>query len=500
METARRTWQSVLVALRRILLSNGDATFQVVVSNGGMPILPTSMTYLNLIAGDFNGDGNADFAILGEDASENGTVYIVPGNGNGTFQTPISYSVGNAGSVPIGTFSMLAGDFNGDGRADLAVGNTGQYVAILLGTGSGRTQTITFGPLSDVAFPTAPFPLTASASSGLSVSFFSSTPLTCTVSGITVTIVGNGGCSITAIQAGNTGFGAAPAVTQRFAVHFADVAPSQYYAAAVDLLAQYGMTAGCGSGDFCASSIATRAEAAIFLVRAVYGGDSFSASATPYFTDVQPGDFGFKWIQKLFELGITAGCGVGTFCPNDSLTRDEVAILIVRVRLGLALAGRIPTFTWSTTPYFADVPASDFAFPWVQRMKQENITSGCGTAAYCPNSPVTRGDMAIFPHARSLQSAAARGNAGADDDQSRNTRAGFRGNFHDYPGVSTNFLQGTTTIGPIPGVTTGPVTVTSPTTLTVQLMAAANAAVQPFSIMAITGTEQAVLPNGLVIQ
>jgi hypothetical protein len=67
-------------------------------------------------------------------------------------------------------------------------------------------------------------------------------------------------------------------------------------------------------------------------------------------------------------------------------------------------------------------------------------------------------------------------------------------------GTTTHFVQGTTTLSAIPGVTAGTVTVNSATSLTVQLTAAANANPQPYSIVAITGSEQDVLPNGLVIQ
>ena len=77
--------------------------------------------------------------------------------------------------------------------------------------------------------------------------------------------------------------------------------------------------------------------------------------------------------------------------------------------------------------------------------------------------------------------------------------AGASGTF-TLTGVNTNFVQGTTTLSPIPGVTIGTITVTSPTTLTVRLTAASDATAQPDSILAITGTEEAVLPNGLTIQ
>ncbi len=78
--------------------------------------------------------------------------------------------------------------------------------------------TIAFGPLSDVTLGTAPFTISATASSGLPVTFTSTTPAVCTVAGSTVTIVATGTCSITATQAGNATYSAATPVTQSFTV------------------------------------------------------------------------------------------------------------------------------------------------------------------------------------------------------------------------------------------------------------------------------------------
>jgi hypothetical protein len=67
-------------------------------------------------------------------------------------------------------------------------------------------------------------------------------------------------------------------------------------------------------------------------------------------------------------------------------------------------------------------------------------------------------------------------------------------------GVNTNFVQGTTQVTAGAGITVGTVTVTSATTLSVPLTVAGNAAVGPRTLVATTGSEQAVLPNGLVVQ
>ncbi len=79
-------------------------------------------------------------------------------------------------------------------------------------------QTITFGALSNQLFGTAPFTVSATASSGLPVSFNSQTTSVCTVSAATVTLVSVGTCTIQATQAGNTNYAAAPTVNQSFQV------------------------------------------------------------------------------------------------------------------------------------------------------------------------------------------------------------------------------------------------------------------------------------------
>jgi hypothetical protein len=79
-------------------------------------------------------------------------------------------------------------------------------------------QTINFGALANRTLGAAPFAISATASSGLAVSFASATSGVCTVSGVTVTLVGAGVCTITASQAGNANYAAATPVSQSFTV------------------------------------------------------------------------------------------------------------------------------------------------------------------------------------------------------------------------------------------------------------------------------------------
>ena len=113
----------------KVLLGNGDGTFQLSFTyQGAFHINPTA-----LAVGDFNGDGKPDLVV--EDGG-NGLLSILLGNGDGTFQPPASlYSIPSSAA---GLSSVAVGDFNGDGKADLAVAN--QSLVILLGNGDGTFQ------------------------------------------------------------------------------------------------------------------------------------------------------------------------------------------------------------------------------------------------------------------------------------------------------------------------------------------------------------------------
>jgi hypothetical protein len=120
-----------------VLLGNGDGTFQAAVeyAAGTNPV--------SLAVGDFNGDGNTDLVVanLGDGSSTAGSIGILLGVGDGTFRPQLTYSAGfNPGYV-------VVADFNGDGKADLAVASDGSAgsLDVLLGNGDGTFQaTLTY--------------------------------------------------------------------------------------------------------------------------------------------------------------------------------------------------------------------------------------------------------------------------------------------------------------------------------------------------------------------
>lgn len=112
-----------------VLLGNGDGSFQ------NAQITPLGNYPSALIVGDLNQDGDQD-VIVGH--FEDLNISVLLGNGDGTFQAPVSYPTGSLGDVT----ALALGDFDGDGALDvIASVQSAQNILIFLGNGDGTFQT-----------------------------------------------------------------------------------------------------------------------------------------------------------------------------------------------------------------------------------------------------------------------------------------------------------------------------------------------------------------------
>ncbi len=173
---------------------------------------------------------------------------------------------------------------------------------------------------------------------------------------------------------------------------FADVPSSHWAFDNVTAIYDANITAGCGNGFYCPDNTVTREQMAAFLVRTVWGEPPTNACAgVAPFSDVDPAGWACGYIQRLAALGLTTGCGAGNYCPSALVSREQMAAFLVR-----ALEGEPAANSCASGAPFTDVDAGGWACPYIQRLKALGITNGCGNGNYCPDANVQRDEMAAF--------------------------------------------------------------------------------------------------------
>jgi hypothetical protein len=185
--------------------------------------------------------------------------------------------------------------------------------------------------------------------------------------------------------------GASRPWTLHIGASFFDVPSSNPFYAFIEDIFHHGVTGCCGAGIYCPGLDVTRAQMAVFILKAEHGGAFAPPSCAGVFADVAcPSPFA-AWIEQLAAEGITGGCGGGDYCPNNPVTRAQMAVFLLKGRQGAAY---VPP---ACAGLFGDVACpAGFAVDWIEELAAEGITAGCGGGNYCPDDPNTRGQMAVF--------------------------------------------------------------------------------------------------------
>jgi hypothetical protein len=157
-----------------------------------------------------------------------------------------------------------------------------------------------------------------------------------------------------------------------------------------------GITIGCSQIPplYCPEQNVTRAEMAVFLERGLNDPGYLPPLGTGVlFADVPITYWAVNWIEQLYADGITVGCDTSPlrYCPNQSVTRAEMAAFLLRAKYG---AGFTPPVV--TESQFIDVPLTHWAVNWVAKLAADGITTGVTPTQFNPEGFVTRAQMAAF--------------------------------------------------------------------------------------------------------
>ena len=173
---------------------------------------------------------------------------------------------------------------------------------------------------------------------------------------------------------------------------FADV-PNTYWSwSYIEGLYNAGVTGGCSNTprNYCPTTTVTRDQMAVFLLRGEHGSSYSPPLPSGVFGDIPTDHWAAAWIERLAAEGVTAGCGSGNYCPTLPVTRDQMAVFLLRAKHGSSYSPPLPSGV------FGDVPTDHWAAPWIEQLAAEGITAGCGNGNYCPTTPVSRDQMAVF--------------------------------------------------------------------------------------------------------
>lgn len=168
-------------------------------------------------------------------------------------------------------------------------------------------------------------------------------------------------------------------------VPFTDV-EGNIFEDAIEWLYEEDITVGCNPPNntlFCPNGKVTRGEMGIFISRVM----KLPVPSSDYFTD-DDGKFWEGGANRMFEAGISVGCGGTKYCGHLNLPREQMAVFLVR-------ALNLPP---TNIDYFKDDNNSPFE-EHINRIAEAKITLGCNPPAndhFCPDDTVTRGEMSAF--------------------------------------------------------------------------------------------------------
>jgi hypothetical protein len=172
---------------------------------------------------------------------------------------------------------------------------------------------------------------------------------------------------------------------------FSDVPRASGFYRFIETLLHYDITGGCTATQYCPAAPTTREQMAVFVLVAKEGsGYVPPPCTTPAFPDVPPSNPFCAWIEELGRRGVVTGCGGGNYCPTAPVSREQMAVFVLRM---LEPALGPPA---CVLPVYSDVPASSPFCRWIEELTRRGVVTGCGGGNYCPTASVTREQMGVF--------------------------------------------------------------------------------------------------------
>jgi beta propeller repeat protein len=190
-----------------------------------------------------------------------------------------------------------------------------------------------------------------------------------------------------------------PALGGNDTADFSDVKPGHWAWRFIQAAAEHGIVTGFPGGSYKPATVVTRDQMAVFIARALAGGDEGVAVPTgvaePSFSDVPETHWAYKYIEYCKDNGIVAGFPDGSYGPATAVNRGQMAVFVARAEAG----GDDRVSDGPDTPTFPDVTSEGewgWTYKYVEYASSQHIVQGYPDGKYHPEIQVTRDQMPVF--------------------------------------------------------------------------------------------------------
>jgi uncharacterized repeat protein (TIGR01451 family) len=179
---------------------------------------------------------------------------------------------------------------------------------------------------------------------------------------------------------------------------FSDVPPQQWGYGEIENCSLAGVVAGYGDGTYLPQQRVSRDQMAVYISRALAGGDERvpDFAGTPTFPDVSDDDWALDYVEYAVKQGVVAGYEDGTYRPEHQVTRDQMAAYIARAMVAPAGEAALAEYVPAAPRSFADVPADLWACRHIEYCVENGVVEGYPDGSYRPGDVVTRDQMAVY--------------------------------------------------------------------------------------------------------